>query len=68
MRDPLVKIEHIRAAKLCTGGARRWFAHHKLNWSKFLAEGLPASVIGQWGDPLADRAIEQAKEGAGDVG
>lgn len=65
--DPIVRVSHIRAAHMCTSGARRWFLHRALNWSLFLSEGLPASIIGQWGDPLAERAIVEARRDAADV-
>lgn len=60
MSDPIVRMKHIRAAKLCAGGARRWFQAHGLDWSDFLENGILASILGQWGDPLADRAIAEA--------
>lgn len=68
MSDLIVRPRHIRAAPtLCMSGARRWFKAHDLDWSDFLTNGIPASVLGQWGDPLAERAIEQARaEEAGD--
>lgn len=66
MNDPLVKIHHIRAARLCMGGARRWFAARGLDWAAFLRDGLPASVLSQWGDPLAERAIDEAKKESAD--
>lgn len=56
-----VFTRHMRAARLCMPGARRWFASHGLNWSDFVTNGIPAAVLGQWGDPLAERAIEQAR-------
>lgn len=62
MSDTIVRMKHIRAARLCAGGTRRWFASHGLDWSDFLANGIPAAVLGQWGDPLADRAIDAAKK------
>ena len=62
MSEPIVKIKHVRAARLCTGGARRWFASRGLDWNVFLRDGLPASVIGQFGDPIAARAIEEAEK------
>lgn len=62
MTDTIVRMKHIRTAKLCAGGARRWFQARGLDWSAFLANGIPASVLGQWGDPLAARAIEEAEK------
>lgn len=56
-----VYARHMRAARLCMPGARRWFAAHGLNWSDFVSNGIPATILGQWGDPLADRAIQKAR-------
>lgn len=62
--DPICYVRHVRSAKLCMGGARRWFAAHGLSWADFLKQGIPSSILGQWGDPLADRVIEQASREA----
>ncbi|MDR7062009.1 MULTISPECIES: hypothetical protein [unclassified Sphingopyxis] len=61
MTDLRVFSRHMRSAQLCMPGARRWFAAHGLDWSDFVTNGIPATVLGQWGDPLAARAIEQAR-------
>ena len=59
-----VKIEHVRAAKLCVNGARAWFARYDLDFRSFLRDGLPAETLRATGDPLAERAIAEAmKEG-----
>ncbi len=68
MTDAIVKVKHVRAASLCTGGARRWFTSRGLDWNEFLTNGLPASVIGQFDDPIAARAIEEAEKDAANVG
>lgn len=60
--DVTVYPRHMRAAKLCMPGVRRWFAAHNLDWSDFVANGILGSVLGQWNDPLAERAIEQARQ------
>lgn len=56
-----VYMRHIRAARLCSGGARDWFKRYDLDWTDFLANGVPADVLSATGDPLALRAVEQAK-------
>lgn len=64
MSDVIVKPKHVRAAALCTKGARAWFKDNNLDWSRFVIEGLPASVLLATGDPLAARAVAKAQEEA----
>jgi len=54
-------IRHLRAAKLCTGGARAWFAAHDMNWMAFLRDGIAAQVFLDTGDPLALRVVDAAR-------
>lgn len=63
--DLRVHMRHVRAAKLCSGGARRYFMQHGLDWNDFLANGVPVSVLDEIGDPMGQRAVAAAKaEGA----
>jgi hypothetical protein len=59
--DVLVRMKHIRSAKLCSDGARGWFAKYELSWNDFLTTGLPASVLLATGDPLAERVVAEAR-------
>lgn len=58
----LIKIAHIRAAELCTGGARHWFARHGLSWTDFLENGVPVEVIESTEDPFAMKVAGIARE------
>lgn len=58
-------VRHIRAASLCTGGAREWFRRRGWNWGQFLIEGRPASDFIATKDPLALRMVEAARKEAG---
>lgn len=58
----VVRMRHVRAAKLCSGGARAWFARHGLSWNDFLRDGLPAETLEKMGDPLAARAVTAARK------
>ncbi len=55
-------MRHIRAAELCSGGARRWFESHGLNWSDFLTSGVEEDVLVALKDSLADRVIAVARK------
>lgn len=65
MTDVIVRIEHVRACGFCSRGTRQWFARHGLDWSEFVAQGLPASVFEATGDGLGLKVVQKAREGAG---
>ena len=56
----IVTMQHIRKARFCSGGSRRWFKQHGLDWSKFLREGLSEEEFQKTGDALALKLIEVA--------
>lgn len=64
--DPIVKMEHVRAVGMCSRGARMWFARTGLDFRKFLAEGLPASVIEGTGDALGMKVAQYVRDESGD--
>lgn len=57
----IVRMKHVRAARLCSGGTRGWWRDHGLDWSDFLANGIPAERLAATGDPLALRAVAAAE-------
>lgn len=57
----LVKMEHVRAAKMCSRGARSFFQRHGLDWQTFLKEGLDAEIIEATGDAMALKVAEVAR-------
>lgn len=57
----LVKMEHIRAARMCSRGARTFFERHGLDWQKFLKDGLPAEALEATGDAMALQVVEVAR-------
>lgn len=61
----IVRMKHIRLAKLCSPGTRAWWKDHGLDWSDFLTNGIPAQVLLDTRDPLAARAVEQARQDDG---
>ena len=60
----MVKVEHIRAARLCTRGARDWFRKYNLSWAEFVKHGLPVETIEATGDALGLRVAAIARERA----
>lgn len=57
----LIRMEHVRAAKMCSRGARAFFRRHDLDWDTFLSVGLPAEVILATGDAMAAQVVEVAR-------
>lgn len=54
-------IRDIRAAKLCSRGARGWFKTHELDWDLFLKEGLPVTILEEMNDAHAHKVAEVAR-------
>jgi hypothetical protein len=59
--DLMVTMRHVRAARLCSRGARAWCEAHGFSWSGFLDDGLPADVLEATGDPFALQAVAAAR-------
>lgn len=57
----IVRMEHVRAARMCSRGARAFFARHNLDWHTFIKDGLPAEVIAATGDAMALQVVEVAR-------
>ena len=57
----IVKMRDIRACKMCSGGTRDFFARHGMDWSRFLAEGLPEEDFIATGDAMAMKVVEAAR-------
>lgn len=57
----VVTMRHIRAAGLCSRGARAFFQRHGLDWSRFLREGIAAAELEATGDVMALRVVEIAR-------
>lgn len=56
----IIRMTDIRAAKMCSRGARAFFQTHGLNWEKFLQEGIPEEELLNTGDPMARQVVETA--------
>lgn len=59
-----VYIRHLRAADLCTKGARRWFKEHGLSWDQFIEQGISSDVLEALDDPLGMQVLEIARKEA----
>ncbi|RPU00727.1 hypothetical protein [Pseudomonas aeruginosa] len=68
MTDLIITTAHLRSVPgltsrpgYCVSGARAWFNAHGLDWHRFIAEGVPASVLEATGDELALRLVSHAR-------
>lgn len=50
--------------RYCSGGARRWFILHDLDWNKFVFDGLPEEALLATGDAMALTVVENARRRA----
>jgi len=57
----IVTIKDIRACKMCSGGTRKFFARHGMDWNKFIKEGLPEEDFIATGDSMAMKVVEAAR-------
>lgn len=63
----IVYHRHIAALRYCNRGARAFFDRHGIDWSGFLASGVPDHVLEATGDAMAMRAVERAQQEASSV-
>jgi hypothetical protein len=59
--DVVVRIQDVRALKLCMSGARVWVAKHDLDWTTFVTQGYPASVFLAKNDGLILPVVAEAR-------
>lgn len=64
MSGVMVHSRHVRAAKVCMGGSRRWCAANGVPWGEFLERGLSADYLRAFNDPIVNRAIAEAEKEA----
>lgn len=55
-----ITMADVRAAKMCSKGARKFFVRHNLDWQMFLREGIDESAVAATGDAMAEKVIEVA--------
>lgn len=57
----MITMRDIRRAKMCSKGAREFFARHNLDWSEFLKNGIEEDKLLNTGDAMARRVVEVAR-------
>lgn len=58
----------VTKAGLCMAGAREWAKLNGIDYSQFLAEGIPVSEMRAVNCPLGNRACDKAEERARSAG
>lgn len=61
MSEVKVVMRDIRAAKMCSQGARAFFERHDLDWGEFLKNGVDVELIEATGDAMAAKVAEVAR-------
>jgi len=57
----IIVMRDCRAAKMCSGGVRKWFDRHQLDWKDFLDNGLDEEAFLATKCPQAKRLVEVAR-------
>lgn len=60
MADKIV-MRDIRAARMCSGGARKFFEKQGWSWSDFLKNGIDVETVEKSKDPMALKVAEVAR-------
>ena len=59
----IIRMRDIRAAKMCSRGAREWFDRNNLDWADFLKSGIDSDVVLKTQCPIGRRVVEVARVG-----
>lgn len=60
--EPLIiTMRHVRAAGMCSRGARAFAQRHDLDMARFLRDGIPAEQLEATGDAMAIKLVEIAR-------
>lgn len=64
MSELILRPRHVRAARICMPGARRWAAAHGIDWAAFVRNGLPVADMTPEvrNDPFMVRAIAELEK------
>lgn len=53
-------MRDVRAAKMCSSGAREFFKRQGLDWQDFLKNGIDSETLQKTGDAMALKVVEVA--------
>lgn len=58
----MIRMRDIRAAKMCSRGARSWFERHGFDWSDFIKNGISEDDVLSTGCPMGKKVVEAKRE------
>lgn len=61
-KEIMVRMDDVRAAHMCSRGARTFCERYGINWSAFLKEGVSSTRLEEIGDYMGLQALEMAKK------
>jgi len=56
-----ITMRDVRAANMCSRGARAFLAERGIDWADFLRNGVSSEVLIKTGDAMALRVVEVAR-------
>ena len=56
----IVLMRDVRAARMCSRGARVFLEKHGVDWAAFLRSGVDSELLIATGDAMALRVVEEA--------
>lgn len=60
----VVRMSHIRKARMCSRGARAWFERHGFDWKDFLANGIDVEKVEATNDVMGAACAAIARKEA----
>lgn len=57
----IIRMRDIRAAGMCSRGARAWFIKYGFDWADFLKNGIDSDRVLSTGDIQGLRVVEVAR-------
>ena len=68
MINVIVTMRHVRAAGMCSGGARRIAKERGWDWDGFLEHGISSEILEETGDAMMLKLVEVARAEVTDNG
>ena len=56
-----ITMRDLRACKMCSRGARKFFERHNLDWNDFIKNGVDCDVVAQTKDAMAMKVVEHVR-------
>jgi hypothetical protein len=57
----IITMRDVRAAQMCSRGAREFANRHGIDWRLFVTSGIPSEQLEATADPMALRIVEVAR-------